>query len=476
MTKNRRRYSRRKNSKRRILITAAAVITALLVLIPSGIMLYLYMNPLTLKSTVIGHELTKPFDPWENIEKIYFGDRDSVEIDSRADTGKIGDYPVTYTCHGRKYDVTVQVRDTTPPALKVRPYTTDLAEELTPELFVESTDDATEVTVQFKDGAPPAQEGTFEIPIAAVDSSGNETVENASLTRIKDSAAPSLAGADNVELLQGRTMDFEDGISIKDDMDPSPKYSVNADKVDFATPGIYDVVYTVTDRSGNTADIIRKVTIKPDKDYDRKIVYLTFDDGPSDNTEKILDILSQYNAKGTFFVTGNNQKKNDVLKRIVSEGSAIGLHTYTHDYAEVYASEDAYFADLQKISDMVKEVTGVESHIIRFPGGSSNTVSAQYSPGLMTTLAKEVQNRGYQYFDWNCDSTDASGNNIPAETLVKNATSSEAKHINILMHDTDAKGTTVEALPDIIEYYRSKGYAFEPLTVDSAPVHHTINN
>ena len=164
------------------------------------------------------------------------------------------------------------------------------------------------------------------------------------------------------------------------------------------------------------------------------------------------------------------------MKRAHDEGHAIGLHTYSHDYKEVYASEKAYFEDLKKISDLVEEVTGGKSYIIRFPGGSSNTVSAEYTKGLMTLLTKKVQEKGYQYFDWNCDSTDASGNNIPAKTLVKNATSSTARHINILMHDTDAKETTVEALPDIIKHYRSQGYAFEALTIDSYPAHHSVNN
>ena len=102
---------------------------------------------------------------------------------------------------------------------------------------------------------------------------------------------------------------------------------------------------------------MRKVTVKKDRDYNRKVVYLTFDDGPSAHTDKILEILNKYNAKATFFVTGNNQKHNDVLKRIVDQGSVVALHTYTHNYAEVYASEDAYFKDLKKISDMVKEAT-----------------------------------------------------------------------------------------------------------------------
>ena len=207
-----------------------------------------------------------------------------------------------------------------------------------------------------------------------------------------------------------------------------------------------------------------------------KVVYLTFDDGPSENTGEILDILKEKNAKATFFVTGNNQEHDDMIKRAFSEGHSIGLHTYTHDYATVYASEDAYFADLQKVSDLVESITGTKSMIIRFPGGSSNTVSAKYVKGLMTTLTKAVRDKGYQYFDWNCDSTDASGNNVPVEKLVSNATSCTANHVDILMHDTDAKDTTVQALPQIIDYYRSQGYTFKGLTVDSVAAHHGVNN
>ena len=342
--------------------------------------------------------------------------------------------------------------------------------------FVKETKDLTEVSVRFKEQGAWDKEGTYDVEIAATDTSGNETVGTTTLTRKKDTTPPVVQGADNVEVMQGKTIDFEDGVTVTDDMDPKPHFSVNSDQVDFATPGTYEVIYTTKDRSGNEETTVRKVTVKKDESYDKKIVYLTFDDGPSENTEKILDILKKYNAKGTFFVTGNNKEYNNSLKRIVEEGSTVALHTYTHDYAKVYASEEAYFDDLQKIFDMVKDVTGVESKVIRFPGGSSNTVSKQYCPGLMTTLTKAVQEKGFQYFDWNCDSTDASGNHVAVDKLVSNATSSSAQQINILMHDTAAKDTTVEALPKIIEHYKSQGYSFEALTVDSYPVHHSVNN
>ena len=296
------------------------------------------------------------------------------------------------------------------------------------------------------------------------------------MTLIKDETAPEIQGADDVTILQGKTMDFLSGITVKDDMDPEPEFKADYKQVDLNAPGTYTVVYTAKDRSGNENKLERKIVVKKNEELDQKIVYLTFDDGPSANTEKILDILKEYNAKATFFVTGNNQKYDNLMKRAHDEGHAIGLHTYSHDYKEVYASEKAYFKDLKKISDLVEKITGEKSYLIRFPGGSSNTVSAQYSKGLMSLLTKKVQEKGYQYFDWNCDSTDASGNNVPVNVLVKNATSCTSQHINILMHDTDAKDTTVKALPKIIEYYREKGYTFKAITVDSYAPHHNVNN
>ena len=442
----------------------------------AGFLLYLYIHPVSLRAAVINHELMEPFDPWDNVKFLFFADKNEVSIESDTNVNSLGEYSVTYSCRGEKCTAKVNVIDTTPPVLTVHPVTVDLVQEIRPEMFVKETSDLTEVTVQFKNEADWSAEGTYNVEISAVDTSGNETVQTATLIRKKDVTAPTVQGVKNIEVLQGGQADLSEGITVTDDFDPDPQFTVDDSKVDFTVPGTYDVIYTTTDRSGNTGTTSCTVTVKKNDAYDRKIVYLTFDDGPSENTEKILDILKKYNARGTFFVTGNNQKYNGSLKRIINEGSAVALHTYTHDYAKVYASEEAYFDDLQKISDMVKEVTGVESKVIRFPGGSSNTVSKKYCPGLMTTLTRAVQEKGYQYFDWNCDSTDASGNHVPVDTLVANATSSSAQHINILMHDTAAKDTTVEALPKIIEHYQKQGYSFEALTVDSYPVQHSVNN
>ena len=125
---------------------------------------------------------------------------------------------------------------------------------------------------------------------------------------------------------------------------------------------------------------------------DEKVVYLTLDDGPSKNTQAVLDILDKYNAKATFFVTGAMPEYKDMIKKAYDKGHTIGMHTYSHDYAKVYASVDAYFQDLDQIGQLVKEEIGYVPCFIRFPGGSSNTISASYTKGIMTTLTQEQRN------------------------------------------------------------------------------------
>ncbi|MEG1835211.1 MAG: polysaccharide deacetylase family protein [Oscillospiraceae bacterium] len=207
-----------------------------------------------------------------------------------------------------------------------------------------------------------------------------------------------------------------------------------------------------------------------------KTVYLTFDDGPSSNTPEILRILNENGVKATFFVK-NAGKYNHYMKDIVDSGNAIALHTATHDYKTVYASDEAYYNDLNAISNVVFDQTGVRSNVIRFPGGSSNAVSKKYNAGIMTRLVKSVEENGYHYFDWNVSSGDATGNNIKKEILIANCKSiPKSATLIVLMHDTNAKGTTVEALPEIIAYYKSIGCDFGIVTAQTPPIHHGLNN
>ena len=206
------------------------------------------------------------------------------------------------------------------------------------------------------------------------------------------------------------------------------------------------------------------------------ICYLTFDDGPSDNTLKILDILDAYGIKATFFVIGT--AKTEYMPQITSRGHAIGLHSTSHKYDVIYKDVNSYLADIQGISDIVYGATGVRSNIMRFPGGSSNAVSAKYCEGIMTDLTQRMPSLGYSFYDWNVSSGDATAARVPAATIVSNVLNgAKGKNsICVLMHDTGAKTTTVEALPAIIEGLDAMGFRFAPLTAEVFGFHQRVNN
>ena len=199
-----------------------------------------------------------------------------------------------------------------------------------------------------------------------------------------------------------------------------------------------------------------------------KTVYLTFDDGPSGHTDQILEILKKNNIKATFFVIGIGKNFKD-YKKITDQGHAIGLHSFTHEYKKVYANEDSFFKEFYQLRDAIKSTTGQDVKIIRFPGGSSNAIA---SKALKTAIINRLTREGFVYFDWNCDSTDASGNNVPVAKLVKYGVCTTHPDINVLMHDTNAKKTTVQALQQIIDGYKKAGYTFETLNVNSPRIQH----
>lgn len=232
------------------------------------------------------------------------------------------------------------------------------------------------------------------------------------------------------------------------------------------------LTYTVTDSSGNTREVERHVSVEVGEN--QKVMYLTFDDGPSPYTERLLDVLDAYNVKATFFVTGQNLEYADMIGEAYRRGHTIALHTYSHAYS-IYSSPEDYYADLQKIQDVVVEQTGQEAKIVRFPGGTSNTTSARYCEGIMTYLAEDLEKKGYLYCDWNVSSGDGGGAFDEATVLnnVINFSSGIRKAI-VLQHDTQP--FSVDAVDDIIEYGRSQGYVFLPLTEDSTMVHQGTNN
>ncbi|WP_276812543.1 polysaccharide deacetylase family protein [Faecalibaculum rodentium] len=469
---------RKKGRRRRIRWSRFLVLgTCLALVLGLFTSIWLLISPLHLKAGEVTTEYKHKYDPESNIRVAFLGSPADVKIEGTVDTNQVGDYPLTYTYKGHEAKAVVHVTDTTAPTLEVRDYMADMTQDVKPEDMVTSAKDAGEVTVAF---APDTEDltpkGKHRVTIVATDEFGNKTERQATLDRVEDTTKPQLK-SDNKTLKVKQGTAFElSGITATDDMDPEPAITWDEDSIDMTKAGDYEVTVVATDRSGNKSELKQKVTVEKNPEYGNKVVFLTFDDGPSENTGKILKILEKYDAKATFFVTGNGQADNHYIKEAYDQGNAIGLHTYTHDYSYVYSSVDNYFQDLQQISDMVKDITGEAPKVIRFPGGSSNTVSANYTEGIMSRLVDLVHEKGYEYFDWNVSSGDASGNDIPVDTIVQSATACEEQYCTILFHDTMAKNTTVEALPEIIRHYKEQGYVFLPLTRDSVAAHHGVNN
>jgi len=204
-----------------------------------------------------------------------------------------------------------------------------------------------------------------------------------------------------------------------------------------------------------------------------KNIYLTFDDGPGYHTERLLDILATYDVKVSFFVI--NTKYIDTITRAAKEGHTIAIHTYSHNYGKIYASDDAFLADLEAIRQVIEQRTGNTTTLTRFPGGSSNTISKLYSSGIMSRLTKTLTKMGYTYFDWNVDSDDA-GKAATPEEVFENIVKGVKNYNNSVVLQHDIKGYSVDAVERLIVWGLVNGYTFSPLTADSPTCHHPVLN
>ena len=310
------------------------------------------------------------------------------------------------------------------------------------------------------------------------DSSGNVAEVKREIV-YNDITAPELTLQGNATVYMTAGKNFtEPGYTAVDDAegDITDKVEVTTD-LDKYTPGTYTVTYTVTDSYGNSTQAERKIVVsavtqQPTVDPVGGVIYLTFDDGPSQHTPRLLEVLAKYNVKATFFVVGN--AATAYYDDIVNGGHAIAIHTNSHDYDKIYASEDAFFNDLYAIQNKIFDLTGVKTTLMRFPGGSSNMVS-RFNPGIMTRLTKAVEAAGFQYFDWNVDSKDAGGAKTADEVYrnVINGIKTKSAAI-VLQHDIH--GYSVDAVERIIQWGLANGYTFAALTPTSPTAHHPINN
>ena len=203
-----------------------------------------------------------------------------------------------------------------------------------------------------------------------------------------------------------------------------------------------------------------------------KIVCLTFDDGPSKNTRPILEILDKEQVPATFFVCAQdaNEKYLPLVADIAAAGHQIALHSATHQYSKIYASTDAFWQDIRTLRQALEPYVDVAAiDWLRFPGGSTNTVSHRYGGnGIMKALKAQAEDKGYHWIDWNVCAEDAVGGHPSADTIYRNVVreTGEQSQCIVLMHDSATTRTTAEALPDIIQWYKDNGFAF--LTVEQA--------
>lgn len=415
-------------------------------------------------------------------------DKVKYSVDGEVDTNKIGDYEITYTYKyngkTKKLKQKISVVDKEAPKLEINSDKLSVCPNgKISNLKITATDNVDgDISDKVK-----IEVTNNSIIITIEDSSGNENKEKISITK-EDKIAPSikLNGDEKITLSVGST--YNDlGANATDNCDDKIKIETN-NKINTKKAGTYKVTYTAIDSSNNKSTKERTIIVKEKvKNYyvptkgtkntvvnGKKIIYLTFDDGPSGYTPKLLDILKKYNVKATFFVTGFGS--DSTIKREYDEGHTVALHSNTHNYSYIYTNLDNYYSDLYKIRDRVKRITGYESNIIRFPGGSSNTVSRRYDGGIhiMSKLVKDVEEKGFHYFDWNVSSGDAG-----ATTSSDKVYSNVVNHLKsdesvVLQHDS--KSYSINAVERIIKYGLDNGYTFKALDENSFGAHHGVNN
>lgn len=407
----------------------------------------------------------------------------NVTIKGSVDSSKLGTYHIHYKAKKCIFSVQksreVKIVDTKAPIIelnKIDGYYPKTGETYQEEGFTATDNYDGDITSKIK-----RTEDKNVITYTVSDSSGNKTSVQRTI-EYNDGIAPTITlnGDSDITIKAGTR--FEDpGCTAKDSHgnDISDSVSVS-DNISTYRAGTYTITYSVTDKFGNETSIDRTVTVEAVKQTattssGNKVVYLTFDDGPGAHTQQLLDILDKYNVKVTFFVTNVNSGYENMIAKEAAAGHTVAIHSASHDYKKIYSSVDAYFADLNEMSDIIYAQTGQRPKLIRFPGGSSNTVSLKYCSGIMTTLTKAVTDQGYKYFDWNVSSGDAGGTTSTEEVYQNVVNGMKSHNVSVVLQH-DIKGFSVNAVERIIQWGLANGYTFLPLTTSTEDVHHGVNN
>ena len=485
----------KQKKKRSVWPAIVAILIVLILLAGAGALFNLYWNGWHVDVYLRGdtEETVECGSAWEDrgAWAVYggrrlFPDRARPEVtaEGTVDTAVPGTYRLTYRAsweaHGRpktgEAARVVNVVDTTPPVITLvqtagkytlpgQPY----EEEGYQAVDIADGDVTDRVESREKDG---------KVFYRVTDRAGN-TAEAWRTIFYDDPIPPvlTLLGDESVTITAG-TLFQDPGWTAEDNVDGDLTDAVTVTgTVDRYHRGDYVLTYAVEDGYHNRVTATRTVTVVPLRQPDRvdpgdKVVYLTFDDGPGQYTGELLDVLAEYNVKATFFVV--NTGYDSMIAREVREGHSVGIHSATHDYSTIYASEEAFFADLEKMRSIILSASGRDTTLMRFPGGSSNTVS-RFNPGIMTRLVAAVTDMGYQYFDWNVTSGDA-GETTQTEQVVKNVIDGISQHNVSIVLQHDIKGFSVAAVEEILAWGLSNGYTFLPLTSSSPTAHHGVNN
>ena len=407
-----------------------------------------------------------------------------VYVEGEVDTETVGTYELRYTARTmfRRFSVTrlVRVEDRTPPEITLfcrEGYMPSWLEGYVEEGFAAWDDLDGDLT----DRVEVEQSGDIRV-YTVTDAAGNRT-------RV-ERRIPYSIGRPEICLNGGETLEIDASFAFADPgfsctdargNDLSALVIREGAVIPYAA-GEYELRYCLENALGERAEATRRVIVRPLRnpepgDAGGKVIYLTFDDGPGPFTDGLLDVLSLYNVKATFFVTGLDPAYADCIGRAWREGHSIGVHSASHNYRQIYASEEAFLADFEAMQAIIREQTGQESTIFRFPGGSSNTVS-RFNRGIMTRLAGMMTERGYRYFDWNVSAGDAGdmGENYSAEQVLQNIIDGcSQRNVSVVLQH-DSLDFSVAAVERVIIWGLTNGYRFAPLDETSEPVRHRIAN
>lgn len=418
---------------------------------------------------------------------------DNVKMKGKVDYKKKGKYNVVFkidTLIGvYSKEVTVNVEDTKKPNIELigdEEYKISYKKQYVEPGYKAIDSYEGDLTAKVKVTNEKIDDKNYNIIYEVEDSSGNKE-QKVRKVEIIDDISPTISLNGNRNMVIALNGEYaESGAIAKDEIDGDITDKIQIiGEVDTSKEGTYYITYKVQDNSGNEISNQRIVIVKRSEEIlamenpeqEIGIIFLTFDDGPSANiTPKILDILKEKNVKATFFILNYGEEEEKVVKREYEEGHSIGIHGYSHNYDEIYKSEEAYMENITKLREKIKTTTGYAPIITRFPGGSSNTISS-FNKGIMTRLSKLVQQNGYKYFDWNVSSEDAVGADKPEE-LYNNVVNglSKTKRNFVLMHDFYKNEAILEALPRIIDYGMQNGYYFERITEETPMLTHRIFN